>query len=656
MADRELKVRISAEGESKVKQAVEGTTKAAKNAAREQSAANRQAAREGVDAAKKAAQDRAQADRQAAKASSDAVKKAEREAAAARKRAVREMVSDVKKAEAEKRAEFRRTQQEQQRAERRRARELERRQRDESRGGLGSQDRMLGGLGSAAMMGASMVGIGSLQEVLSGFVSRMSEVADAVGAQAGRQGLGERTAGAQDFALGLTRLGGEVFAGMDAGVQRRELAAVRDEIVAIAEATGQEPGALLQALTGLQTEFSAFRWGRENLRAIADEASRTGSEMETLSRFVGLTRQQLGQDLEAGRIFDIVAQAGLEGAISPEQLASEFAPILGMFGTTVDRNGSMGSEDRLRQFVAMANVVRSGGADPAAAATQMRSLIESLDERQVQEDIALATGGRVRGRRRDRRTGQTHRIIQGGVQMADFTNEAGAMDLAGYFEALAAHREFAGIGAIKSTVGRTEAAQALNTILTRQRDEATRGDDNATFRELVNADANAGNAMRTASLRSVMATDAMVARRDAAQTGTEGIANEGRSRQANFTNQARTILESNGMLGEAAAAMYVPEMFGALMANENPVTDFLLNNMGLGSLVAARTSASAGQQSVAAQDAQRAAGIERRDLEEVMRGRPLQVEVINPSPATEGGGGRGDDPRRSASPALRTGT
>lgn len=653
MADRELKVRIATEGESKVKQAIDGTTRSAKNAAREQSQATKESAREGVAAAKKAAQDRTRAEKLAAKETAAAAKKAERERVQAAKQAAKEIAAEEAKL-AKARAEwFRRQEQARKAAERRKKRDEDQRRRDEIRRSTQRDDRIMGGLAGAGAMAAGMMGLSGLQEVLGGIVSRMQEVASAVGAAAGRQGLGERTASAQQFELGLTRLADEVYADLAPAERRREVAELREELLRVAEATRQSPGDLLESLTGLQSEFSAFAWGRQNLRAIADEATRTGSEMQSLSRFVALTRQQFG-DIDAGRAFDIVTQAGLQGAVTPEALASEFAPILGTFGSVVDRNQSMSAEARLRQFTAMANVVRSGGVEPAVAATQMRSLLAALDEREVQEDIALATGGRIRGRRRDRRTGQTHRIIQGGVQLSQFTDSNGAIDLAGFFEALSERQDFAGIGTIQGTVGRIEAAQALNTILQRQRDETTRGDENATFRELTDADAEAGRAVRDRGLTNVRGTDFMVARADAVRGQVEGIRNVSRSREANVANVAETGLQSQGLLGEILAATPIPSLIGTYMEHGGPVSDFLMRAAGQHELVAARQIRAAGPEMARQQEAREAAGIERRDLEEVMHGRPLRVEVVNPQPVAAAGV-VAPDPRRSQPPVLRTG-
>lgn len=636
--DRELKVRIKAEGQSQVKQAVNGTVATARRAG----AAQR------TEAQKTAA---AQA-------------KAAHEGARAAKRSADETVKETQRAERRRRAEFERTAREQERQERRAAA----RSRNAGRGGggggaprgRGGGDDFFGraaeGFGSWA---GGLVGLGAITATLQGILSRMEERSAAVGAAAGRQDLGQRTVGAQQIELGLARLGGEVFKGMDARQRAAELARVRDEIVAIAEATGRQPGDLFTALQTFQTEFSAFDFGRQNLRAIADEATRTGTEVEQLARFAGLVRQQFGE-LDVNRIFDITAQAGMQGSLTPEQLSGEFAQQLGLFRSFVDRGRTQDPETLLRQFVAMANVIRSSGAGAAESATLAQNLMASLSDQDVQDRIAMATGGRVAGRRRV--NGQMQDVIRGGVQLRDFRDASGALDLAGYVEALAARDGFGSLEDLRATIGDQQASIALNTLIARRRDEVAGVADNADLRELMNVDAAAGAATRTENLSDVMRTDAMRAQQDAARTAIDGVRSSGRSRQAVLSNAIRTDAESQGVLGEVIANLPgFAEGLAALTTNDNAATDFLLNAMGRGDVVASRRAAAAAEQTVGGGGAKvvGGGGAAKGDIRDAMRealdARPVRVEVVNPAAAPTSPGAANGDARRSASPRERTG-
>lgn len=536
MADRELTVRLRARGDSEVRRVVRGVTSDVRKASTEQTRAAQQAGR---------------AQQEIAKRTGAKVREEQARALAAHKATERERLRETERTERARIAAARR-------AVREAARDEERsRRRSTGRGrgaGVGDQ---VGDL--VGRVGADLVSSG-LRAVVDRFVAQLTEVSDAVSSAAGRQGIGERTATAQQFRLGLTRLGGEVFGGVPAEQRAEQLAQVEQEINRIALATNQEPGALLDALQLLQTEFSAFEFGRDNLRALGEEASRTGTDVQQLARFAGLVRQQFGE-LDTSRIFDVVAQGGLQGALSPEQLSGEFANQLGLFRSFADPNGRSDPEQLLRQFVASANVIRSSGASPAESATLMQNLASSLSDRRVQQRIAARTG----------------------VRMSRFRDREGRLDLAGYVEALAARPNFGSLESLRSTIGDQQASLALNALIMRQRDEATRGDDNATLRELQSVSAESGGAMRTANLRDVMGTSFMAEKGLAVQGLVAGIREEtGQSGVAYHANAVRTALEDQAVGGVG----------GQLIAGTpglSHLASFLGNAPGLGDLLRSDT-------------------------------------------------------------------
>lgn len=649
MADRDLKVRLTAEGESKVKQAIDGTTQKARQSSRAQSAD-----------AKRLARERAQAEKQAAQASERETKRAEDAKRKAQQATIKKMVEDVKKAEAEKRREFERTRREQERQTRRQRQQEEatrkRVEQDSVRRHNDRGDRVATGLQSMIHGAIGALGINGLQQAFDGFISRLQSVADAVGARAGRQDVGQRIATAQEIDIGLARLGGEAFHEMEPADRARELAAVREELERVAEASNQQPGDLLRALSTLQTEFSAFDFGRRNLEELGREATRTGSDVEQLARFAGLVRQNFG-DIDVAQIFDIAAQGGLQGALSPDQLSSEFASQLGLFRSLVDPNKTQGSEALFRQFVATANVVRSSGLNPAESATATQDLLASLADENVQARIALATGGRFMGRR----TVNGRRVMQvrGGIQLDDFKNESGQVDLVGFTEALADRQGFGSLESLRSIEGLPQqAAVALTAIISRRRDElAGTNPDNADLRELVNASAEAGHRMRVSGFEDLTRTHAFMARSDAIATTVQGLHSEAASEAAVRTNAIRTGLEGQGIIGQALSATGMPSVMGFLQAHRNSFTDFLLNSIGQGDVVALRRAQAVTREATTTASMAKTAlpkPLAREDVEAALHARPLQVEVVNPQPAAPAT--TSSDARRNTPPRLRTGS
>lgn len=345
-------------------------------------------------------------------------------------------------------------------------------------GGVGSD--VLGGLGVPLSAGAAA---GALLASLNAIVDNLGRVTSALEGQAGVTDVGQRTAAAQSFELDLVRLGGEVFGEVDPATRRRELAAVGDEINAIALATNQEPGQLLAALSNLQTEFSAFEFGRQNLQAMAEEAQRTGASVETIARFAGLVNQQFGE-MDTARMLDITAQGGLQGALDPVSLSREFAGQLGLFASFVDPERAGSSEDRFRAFVATANVLRQSGLEANESATLMQNLFASLSREEVQKKIRRASG----------------------VDIRNFRDESGRLDLAGFVEELEASGRFGSLETIMRSMGDQQASQALNTLISARTRNLTDPEDNADIRELMNVSAAEGAAFRASNLADVRDT------------------------------------------------------------------------------------------------------------------------------------------------------
>ncbi len=424
----------------------------------------------------------------------------------------------------------------------------------EMRRGLRERQRItgafgLGGLGAAGLGASAMAAAtGVYSAALQASVDRLERITSAVGARAGVRDVGERTAAAQDFELELARGSGEFFQGLSPEDRAREMSALTDEIAAVAVEAGQSPTDLLRVLQTMQTEFSQFEAGRENLRAIALEAQRTGADMEQLARFIGVLNHQLGDTAPtAERAFDVMAQQGLVGAITPEQLATEFG---GMFGQFRDLSGLQG-EDALRQFGALANALKTKDMGTAETATLMQNLFTALGNSETVSRLRTATGGRSR-RVRDPRSGRMRTMATGGTTAL---REDGTVDFMQLIEDMSTVDR---IGTSDVVFHDAQARSAAGQLVALAR-RARAGEDVATAAQLAGVDASAGSAFRAESLGTVLDTSAVASRRIAVAGELEGISQlGGRAGGANERLAFREAVTQQGLEGLLGAAESIP--------------------------------------------------------------------------------------------------
>lgn len=446
--------------------------------------------------------------------------------------------------------------------------------RERGRGGRGGRSQLGGSSGLASRFAARLAPVAAGATALATVVSTLQSVAqnlaavtNAVATAAGGQDVGQRTVTAQNFGVELTRLTSEIGAVQGLGLEEQAVLAqnLQREILDVAQATGQEPGALLQSLRTLQTEFGQFDFGRRNLAALAQEASRSGDEMEDLARFAGQTNQQFGE-IPVDNLFNVAAQAGLTSSLTTGAFAQNFAGISGVFRSAVDPNGNASPEDLSREFIAVANAVRTGTGDAATASTQTRGLLFALSDQQTQSRIALATGGT-----QARRGGP----IQGGIQVGDFRDsETGRLDLGGLFTALSENENFQSLESIGGAVPNVRAAAALNTILQRQREGGDRS-----FTALRDVSAESGAELRGTGIERVLATDFFRQKAIANQGIREGIENVGeRSATARLASQTQENLRGSGVLGGVLAGFESPvNLLSGVVGTNSPLADFLLS-------------------------------------------------------------------------------
>lgn len=557
MPERLLRIRIRTVGQETVQRAVRGITQGARQAAREQAQAERQSVREAQQSARareriaaREAQTRARVAREAAATTAQAERTAMRES--------------QREANAIYAMRMRQAREQQRQAER--VRQL----RDQQRAQRGRVE-----MGVAA--GVTGAGIAQATAAMNAYFDAMTQrietLTSAVGGRAGVQDIGQRTATAQDFELQLARSSGEFFQGMSPEERARQMSDLADEINRVAIASGQSPTELLNVLSTMQERFSAFGQGRRDLQAIADEAQRTGASMETLAEFVGIVGQQLGDTAPtAQRTFDILAEAGLQGSVTPESFAENYGGLLGQFQSQTGLQG----EDALRQLLALANVVRPGAQSDSEAATQVHALMGSMGDQRTRDRLREATGG--------------HRVGHGASAHWEGGTTAihddGTID---YPQLIRDMSTVHGIGSTNEVFRRSEARLAVDT-LTRAQTAPTQ--NRPSVDQLISVDADAAARRRAEDIQRVHSTSAYTSRAIAVQGEVEGIQQlQPRVTTANehlaFQEAVRQtgsegllgMLGSVPMLGEVVQQSIAPAL-AAMIADLSPETRAGVSNVG----------------------------------------------------------------------------
>lgn len=497
MSERILRVRIRTVGQESVTRAVRGITQGARAAQRAQQTADRTVTREA---------------QRSARTREALVQREARERARIAQQLARELSRiEAQSAREEQRSAndvFRmrmRLHQQRIRAERRADQE---RQRFQSRMNAGAA-----GFAAVGVVGA----ISAISSTLDSITSRIAGIAASIGSRAGAQDVGQRTASAQDFEEQMSQSAGQFFQDVSPEERATQMAQLTEEINRVAAATAQSPNDLLNVLATMQENFSAFEYGRANLEAIAEEAERTGGDIQSLATFVGTLNQALGETApSAERAFAIMDEGGLQGAITPTSFAENFAPLLNQFQSQTGLQG----EDALRQFMGLANVIRTESGSDAEAATNLGQLMTSMGSQETRARIAERTGGRRRGHGRSA-------VAIGGAQ---YLNADGTIDYARLIPALATIPH---VGDTNQVFGESGARLAVDSIVRAE----TGVTENPTVEELAAVDADHAARRRKEDLARHRQTTAYQSRQIAVQGQIEGIQQlGGRAKQGNALN------------------------------------------------------------------------------------------------------------------------
>lgn len=391
--DSEIKVRVRADGAS-VKKAIAGIT-------REITAAEKDRAKEAAKADKAVARGSEQAAKERTKSQERHVssfKRAEQSKRADAIARAREILEDFRRAERKKREEMQKTLREAQMSERQRAALIRRTEREiagsrqvavrqaqqaRSGGGGGRGMALAGGLAAG---GAALAGAG---------ISAVNRMAAAGGVRTREQLLQETLTFNRDLAA----------LSAQSGVGAGEL---RDKINEAAIATGRDQAELLESLQLNQGRFGNVDAAVANLEALSRAAVGANASVGSLSLAVGTAGAVYGlSSEEADEYLNMMIAVGEAGSIEAENLAETFAPYMGVFQRATGQTGLAGAQNATR----FAGLMGTSFADDSESKTMAEAALRQIGSIDVQERLALATGGRARGRGQNRR-------IEGGMRLS----------------------------------------------------------------------------------------------------------------------------------------------------------------------------------------------------------------------------------------------
>lgn len=391
--DSEIKVRVRADGAS-VKKAIAGIT-------REITAAEKDRAKEAAKADKAVAKASEQAAKERTKSQERHVSSFKRAEQAKRADAIaraREILENFRKAERKKREEMQKTLREVQMSERQRAAIIRRAEREiassrqvavrqaqqaRSGGGGGRGMAIAGGLAAG---GAALAGAG---------ISAVNRMAAAGGVRTREQLLQETLTFNRDLAA----------LSAQSGIEAGEL---RDKINEAAIATGRDQAELLESLQLNQGRFGNVDAAVANLEALSRAAVGANASVGALSLAVGTAGAVYGlSSQEADEYLNMMLAVGEAGSIEAENLAETFAPYMGVFQRATGQTGLAGAQNATR----FAGLMGTSFANDSEAKTLAEAALRQLGSMDVQERLALATGGRATGRGRNRR-------IEGGMRLS----------------------------------------------------------------------------------------------------------------------------------------------------------------------------------------------------------------------------------------------
>lgn len=222
--------------------------------------------------------------------------------------------------------------------------------------------------------------------------------------------------------------------------------------------------------------------------------------------------------------------------------------------------------------------------DPTVGANLFENLINGLNRAEVQNDIALATGGRVTGHRRNA-LGEREDVITGGIQLSSYRDDRGVLDISRFVEDLQATGQFDSFEEIGRVTNDMQVKSALAAVISARARNLSDDENYTDIGEIEGADAEAGGAFRERHLELKAGTSADRMALEAARSTADAIdGGEGEIQRAERSQAMRNVLEertrgtlAHGFMGEDSFMGEQIAELGSWFA-ETDVGQAMLNN------------------------------------------------------------------------------
>lgn len=409
--DEDLEIRVKAKLDAGVKRTLESITADVKRSEKERAKASEATDKATAKSAAAAEKEKVKAASAAAKAqirlSEEVAKRhvssVRRSAQAARSESIaraREILEDFRKSEAKKRAELAKTLREVQMSEAKRlqvTRQTERAILREQQAAVRSARDARSGADTrrAEFRGRAMGAAAAAAGVVGTAASAVSRFAAAGGVRSPEQMLQDSLAYNRSLAALSAQSG-------------RSADELRARINAVSSETGIGQMDLLEGLQMSQGRFGGIDEAVANLDKLARAAVGANASFGALNLAVGTAGEVYGLTAEeADNYLNTMISLGAAGSIEAEQFAEVFAPFAGVFQRQSGQSGLQGATNAAR-FGALMGTSYAGDSQ---ALTLSEAALRQIGSMDVQERLALATGGRAVGRGANRR-------IEGGTRLS----------------------------------------------------------------------------------------------------------------------------------------------------------------------------------------------------------------------------------------------
>ncbi len=161
---------------------------------------------------------------------------------------------------------------------------------------------------------------------------------------------------------------------IQAGLSKKEMFALKDELYAIGKATNQYPTDLLAGIDAIVQRTGNFKYAVGSLRDMGIVASATGASMADIGATASNLQEKMGiaKD-EVLSIFDILSAQGKAGAFTIQDMSTQFEKLL----SAAMRFEIKGVEG-MRSFGAFLQIAKRGAGSTEQATTSVERTIADL--------------------------------------------------------------------------------------------------------------------------------------------------------------------------------------------------------------------------------------------------------------------------------------